>query len=101
MTTFQLRHIHDPLPNVRHSRPHRSPLRASKTLLSSLAGAGVPGCADMLLKAIDIEFCHTNETMDPVIMTGGHRVLPATTCDECPPLDFLLAGGPDLNCVSE
>jgi transcriptional regulator GlxA family with amidase domain len=69
---------------------------ASKTLLTSLAGAGVPGCAEMLLKAIDIEFHHINETMDPVTMTGGHRVLPTTTCDDCPPLDFLLIGGPDF-----
>ena len=49
----------------------------------------------MTEKAIDIEFHHINESMDPVLLTGNMKVLPTTTCDDCPPLDFLLVGGPD------
>jgi transcriptional regulator GlxA family with amidase domain len=67
----------------------------SKNLVSSLAKAGFPGYAEVVEKAIDIEFHHINETMDPVQLTGAAKVLPTTTCDDCPPLDFLLVGGPD------
>ena len=28
-------------------------------------------------------------------MTAGYKVIPTTTCDSCPPLDYLLVGGPD------
>jgi transcriptional regulator GlxA family with amidase domain len=49
----------------------------------------------MVEKAIDIEFHHINETMDPVQLTGAVKVLPTITCDTCPPLDYLLVGGPD------
>ena len=52
-----------------------------------------PGSAD---KAIDIEFLYIGEqNLDPVLLTGNCRVVPTTTCDACPPLDFLLVGGPD------
>lgn len=67
----------------------------SKALVSPFEEAGIPGMAGMTEKAIDIEFHHINETMDPVTLTAGIRVLPTTTCDECPPLDFLFIGGPD------
>jgi len=67
----------------------------SKTLTAPLEATGAPGTAGMTKKAIDIEFHHINETMDPVALTAGMKVLPTTTCDDCPPLDFLLIGGPD------
>jgi len=69
----------------------------SKALVSSFEAAGIPGTAGMTDKAIDIEFHHINETMDPVALTAGVKVLPSTTCDNCPPLDFLLVGGPDVS----
>jgi transcriptional regulator GlxA family with amidase domain len=47
-------------------------------------------------RALDVEFHHIGETMDPVSLTSGFRVLPSTTCDECPELDYLLVGGPDV-----
>jgi transcriptional regulator GlxA family with amidase domain len=68
---------------------------SSKALFSSFAEAGFTVYAEMLDKAVDIEFHHINETMDPVDMTAGFKVLPTTTCDNCPPLDYLLVGGPD------
>lgn len=67
----------------------------SKTLTAPLEAAGFPGFAGMTGKAIDIVFHHINETMEPVALTAGIKVLPTTTCDDCPPLDFLLIGGPD------
>ena len=33
--------------------------------------------------------------LDPVELTAGYKVVPTTTCDTCPPLDYLLVGGPD------
>ena len=67
----------------------------SKAYTAPLEATGFPGTAGMTEKAIDIEFHHINETMDPVVLTAGMKVLPTTTCDDCPPLDFLLIGGPD------
>jgi transcriptional regulator GlxA family with amidase domain len=46
-------------------------------------------------RAVDIQFHHIGNTMDPVELTAGFRVCPTTTCDNCPPLDYLLVGGPD------
>jgi len=67
----------------------------SKALLAPVEAAGFPGFEGITEKAIDIEFHHINETMDPVQLTAGVKALPTTTCDDCPPLDFLLIGGPD------
>ena len=39
--------------------------------------------------------------MEPVPLTGGFKVLPSTTCDDCPPLDYLLVGGPDPRALSD
>ncbi|KAE8442983.1 hypothetical protein EG329_002446 [Mollisiaceae sp. DMI_Dod_QoI] len=46
--------------------------------------------------AIDIEFHHINSTLSPVLLTSNTRSLPSTTLTTCPPLDYLLIGGPDL-----
>ncbi|RDW77776.1 hypothetical protein BP6252_05829 [Coleophoma cylindrospora] len=45
--------------------------------------------------APDIEFHHIGETMDPVAGTAGMTIIPTTTIDNCPELDYLLIGGPD------
>lgn len=68
----------------------------SKELVKDLEAFGIPGTAGLTEKAIDIEFHHINETMEPVGLTAGVRVLPTTTLAECPELDYLLVGGPDV-----
>ena len=67
----------------------------SKAMIGPLEAAGFPGVAGLTEKSIDIEFHHINETMEPVALTAGIKALPSTTCDDCPPLDYLLIGGPD------
>ncbi|KAM3078273.1 hypothetical protein ACMFMG_002432 [Clarireedia jacksonii] len=68
----------------------------SKSLIGSIEASGDPRAASMASKAIDIEFHHINETMDPVSLTAGFKALPSTTIENCPPLDMLLIGGPDV-----
>lgn len=46
-------------------------------------------------RAIDIEFHLVGETLEPVLLTTNTSVNPTTTTDTCPPLDYLLVGGPD------
>jgi transcriptional regulator GlxA family with amidase domain len=60
---------------------------------------GVP--AALASQGIDIEFHHIGETMDPVTHTAGFRSTPTTTCATCPPLDYLLIGGPDPEYLQE
>ncbi|KAG0650121.1 Cyclohexyl-isocyanide Hydratase [Hyphodiscus hymeniophilus] len=67
----------------------------SKTLIGPYEAGGVAGTAGMTEKAIDIQFHHISETMEPVPLTAGFKAVPSTTCDDCPPLDYLLIGGPD------
>ncbi|KAF8857634.1 putative intracellular protease 1 [Acephala macrosclerotiorum] len=64
-------------------------------LFTSLEKGGFPG-GELKSKAIDIQFHHVNTTLDPVSLTSGFRVLPNTTISTCPPLDYLLVGGPDM-----
>ncbi|KAL2065235.1 hypothetical protein VTL71DRAFT_2904, partial [Oculimacula yallundae] len=68
---------------------------SSKALVDPYEAAGFPGFEGMGAKAIDVVFHHINTTMDPVTMTSGVSINPTTTVDDCPPLDFLLIGGPD------
>jgi transcriptional regulator GlxA family with amidase domain len=68
---------------------------SSKALLAPFEAAKFPGMEGMTAKAIDIEFHHINEILEPLTLTAGVRLVPSTTCDTCPPLDFLLVGGPD------
>ncbi len=68
---------------------------SSKAIIGPLEAAGLPGLAGMAEKAIDIEFHHISETLDPVQLTAAVKALPTITCDDCPPLDYLLVGGPD------
>jgi len=68
----------------------------SKPMVSKLEQLGLLGVSSgTAAKAIDISFHHINETMDPVLLTAGMKSLPSTTCDDCPPLDYLIVGGPD------
>ncbi|KAL3419869.1 DJ-1/PfpI family protein [Phlyctema vagabunda] len=57
-------------------------------------GAAAPGASK---NGIPITFHHIGETLDAVSLTGAFKVLPTTTCDDCPPLDCLLVGGADPN----
>lgn len=68
---------------------------ASKKLIEPFEKANLPGIKGMTEKAIDIEFHHINETLEPLTLTANVRLVPSTTCDTCPELDFLLVGGPD------
>ncbi|KUJ14278.1 DJ-1/PfpI family protein-like protein [Mollisia scopiformis] len=63
----------------------------------SLWVAHDPTYAPLLAQAIDIEYHHIAPTLSPVPLTGGFKVLPSTTIAACPPLDFLLIGGPELD----
>jgi transcriptional regulator GlxA family with amidase domain len=67
----------------------------SKRLISGYEKAGLPGFDGMTAKAIDIDFHHIGETLEPLELTAGVKMVPSVTCDTCPPLDFLLIGGPD------
>jgi transcriptional regulator GlxA family with amidase domain len=44
-------------------------------------------------KAIDIQFHHIKETLEPVALTANVRLLRSVTCDACPALDILIVGG--------
>ncbi|CZT11047.1 uncharacterized protein RCO7_10174 [Rhynchosporium graminicola] len=68
---------------------------SSKALIEPYEAAGFPGMEGLGSKAIDVVFHHINTTMDPVTMTSGCQLVPTTTVDDCPPLDYLLIGGPD------
>lgn len=67
----------------------------SKEFIAMGVANGYPEMQALADKAIDIEFHYIGETMDPVGLTAGAKWLPSTTCDDCPPLDYLLVGGPD------
>ncbi|RHZ64297.1 uncharacterized protein CDV56_108475 [Aspergillus thermomutatus] len=43
---------------------------------------------------LEIEFHYVSTDMKPVQHTGNLQSLPTTTCNACPPLDYLLIGGP-------
>ena len=65
----------------------------SKPYLKAMESIGVPqGLSE---KGIDMQFHHIGESMAPVTHTAGFKSTPTTTLEDCPPLDFLLIGGPD------
>ncbi|KAF4634786.1 hypothetical protein G7Y89_g3312 [Cudoniella acicularis] len=68
----------------------------SRALISQYENASLPGFSGLSEKAIPIEFHYINETLDPVTLSSNFKALPSTTCDDCPPLDYLLIGGPDM-----
>ncbi|KFZ23450.1 hypothetical protein V502_02063 [Pseudogymnoascus sp. VKM F-4520 (FW-2644)] len=75
----------------------------TKEMLQSLSDAGVLATMGFPLElgdhGIDIEFHHISDTLEPVTYIGNVKALPTTTCNTCPPLDFLLVGGPDPSWV--
>ena len=44
---------------------------------------------------VDIEFHYVGETLDPITSTAACRLVPSATLADCPPLDYLLIGGPE------
>jgi putative intracellular protease/amidase len=68
---------------------------ASHSEMTSLASHGFPIPPSLFASAIPITFHHIGETLSPVLLTGNYHVVPTVTVDSCPPLDFLLVGGPD------
>jgi transcriptional regulator GlxA family with amidase domain len=71
---------------------------SSKPYLKSIQELGFPpGLSD---KGIDIEFHHIAETLEPETLTGNFRATPTTTFATCPPLDYLLIGGPKFDYIS-
>ncbi|KAI9645214.1 hypothetical protein NHQ30_005948 [Ciborinia camelliae] len=66
----------------------------SKAFMEACQSPDMPEIDRLLEHAIDIHFFHINETMEPVSLTAGFKVLPTTTLKECPPLDYLIIGGP-------
>lgn len=69
----------------------------SKEYVKELEAFGLPVAASMAETAIDIQFYHINETMEPVTLTAATKVVPTNTLDDCPELDYLLIGGPDIS----
>ena len=45
--------------------------------------------------ALDFDFHYIKDTLEPQTHTAGIRILPSTTFETCPKLDYLLVGGPD------
>ncbi|RFU28664.1 hypothetical protein B7463_g7688, partial [Scytalidium lignicola] len=66
---------------------------ASHQVISQYAQIGVVP-QGIVEKASPITFHHVGETLDPVPLTGNMKIVPSTTCDTCPELDYLLIGGP-------
>lgn len=60
------------------------------------AKAGSLEYASLIPKTLSMKYHHINSTMSPVTLTGGFSVLPSTTIENCPELDYLLVGGPDM-----
>jgi transcriptional regulator GlxA family with amidase domain len=60
--------------------------------LKSLESFGIP--PSLAERGIDITFHHIGLNLDPVEHTGKHRSVPTCTVKDCPPLDYLLIGGP-------
>jgi transcriptional regulator GlxA family with amidase domain len=69
----------------------------TKPYIEELSGTGAPNpLAD---NAIDIEIHYIGETLEPVKHSAGFRSVPTTTTTTCPPLDYLLVGGTDLEYI--
>ncbi|KAK6614963.1 DJ-1/PfpI family protein [Botrytis cinerea] len=65
----------------------------SKSMMEACQSPEAPEIDRLLPHAIDINFFHINETLEPVELTAGFKVVPTTTINDCPPLDYLLIGG--------
>lgn len=70
---------------------------SSKPYLAGMEALGVPeGTGE---RGIDIHFHYVGVTMDPVQHTAGFTSMPTCTTENCPKLDYLLVGGPDLRYI--
>lgn len=68
----------------------------SKSLLTAIT-TFMPISEEILNRAPEFVFHHIGVTLDPIkLLTGGHTVTPSTTVDDCPELDYLLVGGPNI-----
>ncbi|KAB8076572.1 class I glutamine amidotransferase-like protein [Aspergillus leporis] len=63
------------------SRPYLEVMERESQVSKDTAAAG-----------LDIEFYYVGGELKPVQHTGNLQTLPTTTCDACPPLDYLLIG---------
>jgi transcriptional regulator GlxA family with amidase domain len=69
----------------------------SKWMFDLEARAGYPAAAKLQPHAVDIQFHPISTSLSPVALgTCNYTVLPTTTISTCPPLDYLLIGGPDM-----
>jgi transcriptional regulator GlxA family with amidase domain len=68
---------------------------SSKALAKELAKY-IPVENEIFQKAPDFNFHHIGLTLEPVhLLTSNLTIVPTTTVDDCPELDFLLLGGSD------
>ncbi|MCJ1458934.1 hypothetical protein MMC28_009310 [Mycoblastus sanguinarius] len=67
----------------------------SKTWIGYLIQQGVSTPKDASLGIEDAEFHHIGTTLEPVKTNGSFTLVPTTTPDVCPELDYLIVGGPD------
>jgi putative intracellular protease/amidase len=67
---------------------------SSKPYLEPLLGLGLYD-ESVPEKALDYDFHYIKDTLEPSTHTAGLRLVPTTTLDTCPKLDYLLVGGPD------
>lgn len=83
---FQLTDVTGPLDVLSSSSiPYLKSFEQLGTLPAGLAERG-----------LDVEFHYIGgETLEPALSTANCRILPTTTCADCPRLDYLLVGGPE------
>lgn len=71
-------------------------LTSSCNELAHLLQEFLPVDPEVLERAPSFNFHHIGLTRDPVhLMTSAVTIVPTTTVEECPELDFLLIGGPN------
>ncbi|KAF5009122.1 hypothetical protein FDECE_4674 [Fusarium decemcellulare] len=69
---------------------------SGKALLKAISFFG-PIDEDIISRAPEFVFHHIGITRDPVkLLTSTITLVPTTTVDECPDVDILLVGGPDI-----
>jgi transcriptional regulator GlxA family with amidase domain len=49
---------------------------------------------------VEVEYHHIGPSLEPIPLTGGFRALPTTTFEDCPKLDYIIVGGPDIRQVA-
>lgn len=70
---------------------------SSKALAKALKQYLIPIEDQVIERAPDFKFHHIGLTLEPVkLLTSAVTVVPTTTVDDCPELDILLVGGPNI-----